>query len=192
VGEVHADVAAGMLLVAVAEMGDPNFAGAVVLLLEADDEGALGVVLNRPSPVPVADVLRPWADRCDEPEVLFQGGPVSTDGALAVACLAPGVDAPQGFRPLDGLGGRVGLVDLDAPVEEMMASLAGLRIYAGYAGWGAEQLAEEIAEGSWHVVPGEIADLFREDNDTLRRDVLRRQPGERAWLATRPADPNRN
>lgn len=187
------EVRAGMLLVATPDLLDPNFADTVVLMLEVDGEGALGVVLNRPSPVPVADVLDPWADTCAEPEVLFRGGPVSTEGALGLALLRDPADAPVGFRPLDdALGGRVGLVDLDTPVELVSASLAGLRIFAGYAGWGAEQLETEIEEGSWYVVPGEVPDGFRVDPTELKRDVLRRQPGELAWHSTRPVDPDLN
>ena len=95
------EVRAGMLLVATPDLLDPNFSDTVVLMLEVDDDGALGVVLNRPSPVPVAEVLDPWADACAEPEVLFRGGPVSVEGALAVARLRDPGDAPVGFRVLD-------------------------------------------------------------------------------------------
>ena len=187
------EVRAGMLLVATPDLLDPNFSDTVVLMLEVDGDGALGVVLNRPSPVPVADVLDPWADTCAEPEVLFRGGPVSTEGALGLALLRDPDDAPVGFRALDDtLDGRVGLVDLDTPVELVSDSLAGLRIFAGYAGWGAEQLAAEIEEGSWYVVPGEVPDVFRGDPAELKRDVLRRQPGELAWHSTRPVDPDLN
>jgi putative transcriptional regulator len=189
VGEVRA----GMLLVATPDLLDPNFSDTVVLMLEVDGDGALGVVLNRPSPVPVADVLDPWVDVCAEPEVLFRGGPVSTEGALAVARLRDPDDPPVGFRVLDDtLGGVVGLVDLDTPVELVSDSLSELRIFAGYAGWGAAQLAAEIEEGSWYVVPGEVPDLFRVDPTELKRDVLRRQPGELAWHSTRPVDPELN
>jgi putative transcriptional regulator len=180
---------AGMLLVATPALVDPNFADSVVLLLDVDDNGALGVVLNRPSGVPVDAVLDGWADVVAEPDVLFQGGPVGADGALAVALLRDPDDVPVGFRAVDG---RLGLVDLDAPVELLTGSLAGLRIFAGYAGWGAEQLDGEIEEGSWYVVPGEPADPFRLDTSELWRDVLRRQPGEMAWHSTRPADPELN
>ena len=76
------DLRAGQLLVATPVLLDPNFAETVVLLLDADENGALGVVLNRPSAVPVAEVLEAWAGVVAEPEVLFQGGPVSTEGAL--------------------------------------------------------------------------------------------------------------
>jgi putative transcriptional regulator len=180
---------AGMLLVATPALVDPNFADAVVLLLDVDDNGALGVVLNRPSGVPVNAVLEGWADVVAEPDVLFQGGPVGADGALAVALLRDPEDVPVGFRAVNG---RLGLVDLDAPVELLEGSLAGLRIFAGYAGWGAAQLDGEIEEGSWYVVPGESWDAFRDDTTDLWREVLRRQPGEMAWHSTRPADPELN
>ncbi len=180
---------AGMLLVASPALLDPNFADTVVLLLDVDDNGALGVVLNRPSVVAVADVLADWGDVVAEPEVLFHGGPVSTEGALAVAKLRAEDDVPVGFREVTG---QLGLVDLDTPVELLDGSLDGLRIFAGYAGWGAEQLDGEIAEGSWYVVPSQPLDVFRVDPGDLWRDVLRRQPGELAWHSTRPVDPDLN
>ena len=178
-----------MLLVATPALVDPNFADTVVLLLDVDENGALGVVLNRPSGVPVADVLADWRDVVAEPEVLFHGGPVSTEGALAVALLRTEDDVPVGFREV---WGQVGLVDLDTPVELIDGSLEGLRIFAGYAGWGAAQLADEIEEGSWYVVPALAPDVFRLDPSDLWRDVLRRQPGELAWHSTRPVDPDLN
>lgn len=182
--------APGLLLVAAPSLLDPNFVDSVVLLLDADAEGAVGVVLNRPSPVPVEEVLGAWGDVVAEPEVLFQGGPVSTEGALAVALLSADASVPAvGFRPV---AGRFGLVDLDAPVSALAGHVEGLRIFAGYAGWGAGQLEEEIAEGAWDVVASDPSDLVREDTTDLWRDVLRRQPGELAWHSTRPADPDLN
>lgn len=186
------EVGPGMLLVATPTLLDPNFADSVVLLLDADEEGALGVILNRPSSVLVADVVDGWSDLCAQPEVLFRGGPVSPDGAIALATLAgagAAPDAPVGFRPL---AGRLGLVDLDTPLELVEGSLADLRLFAGYAGWGAGQLEQEVAEGAWYVLPSLAGDVFREDTATLWRDVLRRQPGELAWHSTRPADPDLN
>ncbi|CAI9408974.1 YqgE/AlgH family protein [Nocardioides sp. T2.26MG-1] len=180
---------AGMLLVATPALLDPNFADTVVLLLDVDEQGALGVVLNRPSAVPVDEVLEGWGEVVTEPEVLFQGGPVGLQGALAVATLARPDDVPVGFRVVDGM---LGLVDLDAPIELLRGGLHRLRIFAGYAGWGADQLRGEIEEGSWYVVPGEPGDVFRPDSAELWRDVLRRQPGEMAWNSTRPFDPDLN
>ena len=181
-----------MLLVAAPTLLDPNFVDTVVLLLDADEDGAIGVVLNRPSPVAVGDVLEGWEPVVAEPEVLFQGGPVGTDGALAVALLDGGLgggEAPVGFRPV--LGG-LGILDLDTPVELVAGTLGGLRIFAGYAGWGAGQLEGEVEEGAWYVVPSVETDAFRDDVADLWRDVLRRQPGELAWASTRPVDPDLN
>lgn len=178
-----------MLLLASPDLLDPNFVDAVVLLLDVNDEGALGVVLNRPSALPVAEVLGDWGDVVEEPEVLFQGGPVSTDGALAVALASPGVQGAVGFRVV---ADRLGLLDLDTPAELVVGTVERLRIFAGYAGWGAGQLQEEIEEGSWYVVPGHPDDVFRLDTRDLWRDVMRRQPGDLAMHANRPADPELN
>lgn len=182
-------MSAGMLLVAAPTLIDPNFADSVVLILDVDDGGALGVVLNRPLDVAVAEVLGDWTDVVSSPEVLYLGGPVSTEGALAVGRLADEDDPPIGWRAVFE---KFGIVDLDTPVELVHGTLDHLRIFAGYAGWGADQLAEEIAEGSWYVVPAEPGDVFRTDPTDLRRDVLRRQPGELAWYSTRPLDPDLN
>lgn len=179
----------GTLLVASPELMDPNFSDTVVLMLDVDDGGALGVVLNRPSPLLVSEVLVEWRDVVGEPEVLFRGGPVGTEGALALALLADSDDVPVGFREVFG---RVGVLDLDTPVELVDGSLAGLRIFAGYAGWGADQLRGEVARGDWYVLDAEVLDVFRADPTGLWRDVLRRQPGELAWHSTRPADPELN
>lgn len=183
------EVQAGMLLVATPTLLDPNFADTVVLLLEVDDNGALGVVLNRPTSVPVAEVLADWGDVVAEPEVLFRGGPVSTEGALAVGMLRQPDDVPVGFREIYG---PLGVVDLDTPIELIDGTLQGMRIFAGYAGWGAAQLVEEIEEGSWYVVPAQPPDVFGMDPSALWRDVLRRQPGQLAWHSTRPVDPDLN
>jgi putative transcriptional regulator len=181
----------GDLLVATPALLDPNFERTVVLLLDIDENGALGVVLNRPSPVAVGEILPDWTDLAAAPDVLFQGGPVSTDSALAVGrshTTAPGSE-PVGFRPLYA---DIGIVDLDTPTEIVAPALDGVRIFAGYAGWGDEQIAEEIATGSWYVVPSVREDLFGDEPLDLWTRVLRRQPGELAWVSTRPLDPTMN
>jgi putative transcriptional regulator len=182
--------AAGRLLVASPILLDPNFVRTVVLVLDHDEEGTLGVVLNRPTTVPVASVLPGWADTVDDPPVLFDGGPVSADSALAVACVpeAEGED-PVGFRRLFG---PTGMVDLDTPLEVLAPAMTRMRIFAGYAGWGGGQLDAELDEGSWYVVQAETADIFVESPEELWRQVLRRQPGPLAWVATMPTDPKHN
>ncbi len=179
-----------MLLVATPAIGDPNFAETVVLLLDVDDDGgSVGVILNRPTGLAVSEVLGGWGEVVDEPEVLFQGGPVETDGALAVALRRSDDDGVLGMRAVVD---RLALLDLDTPVELVGDEIDGLRIFAGYAGWGAGQLDREIEEGSWYVVPGIAPDVFRSDTSTLWRDVLRRQPGDLALYSTRPLDPGLN
>jgi putative transcriptional regulator len=182
-------VGAGRLLVAAPALVDPNFAHSVVLLLDYDDNGALGVVLNRPSPVPVGDVLPHWSDVVGEPGVLFHGGPVSLDSALGVATLPSPDGEPIGWRRLFD---DTGMLDLDTPTELVVPAVSGMRIFIGYAGWGREQLEAELAEGSWYVVASEPSDLLTGDPGALWKRVLRRQPGELAWVSTCPADPTMN
>jgi putative transcriptional regulator len=182
--------APGRLLVASATLLDPNFAGTVIVLLDHDEDGTLGVVLNRPSPVAVASVLPDWAPSVQPPEVLFEGGPVSNDAALAVARVPPGEGPdPIGFRRLFG---PVGIIDLDTPREVLAPAVTGLRVFAGYSGWSAGQLQAEIEEGSWYVVDGLPADAFAADPDRVRRDVLRRQGWPLAAAAYAPLDPSLN
>jgi putative transcriptional regulator len=188
----QAALGAGRLLVATPRLADPNFERTVVLVLDHDENGSLGIVLNRPSPVPVADVLADWGDLATQPDVLFHGGPVSTDSALAVAAVPPGNEPendPVGFRRLFD---HTGIVDLDTPTQLLGDVILRLRVFAGYAGWGDGQLLAEIEEGSWYVVPLEQGDLFGADPEGLWSRVLRRQPNELAWVSTRPADPTMN
>ncbi|MDX2849739.1 YqgE/AlgH family protein [Actinacidiphila glaucinigra] len=184
----------GRLLVATPALADPNFDRAVVLLLDHDEEGSLGVVLNRPTPVGVGDVLEPWAGLAGSPQVVFQGGPVSLDSALGLAVVPgeprDGEDAePLGWRRVFG---AIGLVDLEAPPELLAAEMGSLRIFAGYAGWGPGQLEDELVEGAWYVVESEPGDVFSPDPDRLWRSVLRRQRSELAMVATYPDDPSLN
>ncbi|MFI0907468.1 YqgE/AlgH family protein [Streptomyces sioyaensis] len=107
----------GRLLVATPALADPNFDRAVVLLLDHDEEGSLGVVLNRPTPVGVADILAPWAALAGEPGVVFQGGPVSLDSALGVAVVPGGLSGEGGIPSVDGsaLAGGDGAEPAGAP-----------------------------------------------------------------------------
>src|SRR5580658_10136377 len=124
----------GRLLAATPQLGDPNFRRTVVLIVEDDlAEGTLGVVLNRPTEVPLDQVLEPWTPLVTGPPVVFRGGPVSPNSALALA-LALGEDEPVGWRSLDGspLMSRIGLVDLGAPPELLAGGISSMRVFAGY------------------------------------------------------------
>ncbi|MET9065394.1 YqgE/AlgH family protein [Streptosporangium sandarakinum] len=185
----------GGLLVAAPQLDDPNFRRSVVLILEHDAEGGtLGVVLNRPSDISVTQVLPTWDTMVTGPSVLFQGGPVQTDSALALAAVPSGQE-PLGWRRLHAgtpAVSRLGTVDLDAPPEILAGEIAQMRIFAGYSGWTAGQLEAEIGEGAWYVVDAEPGDTFYSDPGSLWRAVLRRQPGELAYVATCPDDPSMN
>jgi putative transcriptional regulator len=185
---------AGRLLVATPLLGDPNFQRSVVLLVEHElAEGTLGIVLNRPTQITVGQVLEQWTELATDPSVVFRGGPVSPDSALALA-LVPGNDEPLGWRALDGAPAlaRLGLLDLDTPPRLLATAIKELRVYAGYAGWSPGQLEEEIDEGAWVVVSAEPGDVFAAEPANLWRRVLRRQGGELAFLASYPDDPGLN
>ena len=180
---------AGRLLVATPDLRDPSFRGAVVLLLDHDEDGTLGVILNRPTAVMVSSVLPAWSTTVAPPEVLFEGGPVSRDSALAVARVPVSEPDPVGFRRIVG---DLGILDLDTPTDVISDALTGMRVFAGYSGWGAGQLDGEIEEQAWYVVDASPADVFAPEAPRLRHEVLRRQPGELAWVSTRPEDPHHN
>ncbi len=180
----------GRLLVATPALGDPHFARAVVLLLDHDDDGALGVVINRPTTVDVGQVLPTWEPFATSPGVLFQGGPVAMDSALGLAVVpVEQNEEPLGWRRV---AQRLGLVDLDTPPEILAAEMADLRIFAGYAGWESGQLEAELSEGAWYVVAAWPGDAFTNDPEELWRTVLRRQGGDLAMVSTYPEDPTLN
>ncbi|HXZ65731.1 MAG TPA: YqgE/AlgH family protein [Streptosporangiaceae bacterium] len=191
---MEAQSLSGRLLAATPRLGDPNFRRTVVLIVEDDhDEGTLGVVLNRPTEIHLDQVLEGWTGLASGPQVVFRGGPISPNSALALA-LARGSDEPVGWRSLDGtpMMSRIGLVDLGAPPELLAGGITSMRVFAGYAGWGAGQLRDEIDDGAWYVLPGEPADAFAAEPERLWEKVLRRQGGELALVATFPDDPTWN
>jgi putative transcriptional regulator len=191
---MEAESLGGRLLVATPLLGDPNFRRTVILIVEDEpEEGTLGVVLNRPTEVQVGQVLESWTELVTGPTVVFKGGPVAPNSALALA-LAQGEDEPLGWRSLDGsaLMSRIGLVDLEAPPELLAGGITSLRVFAGYAGWGPGQLRAEIEEGAWYVLAGEPTDAFLAEPERLWGAVLRRQGGDFAIVATYPDDPMLN
>jgi putative transcriptional regulator len=182
-----APVGPGTLLVAAPGLTDPNFGRTVVYLVEHHDRGSLGVVLNRPSDASVRDVLPRWAPFASEPGSVFVGGPVEGSTALCLAALRPG-QRVDGLRGVVGVNGPVVLVDLDSDPGAVSARVRGLRVFAGYAGWDAGQLAGEIARGDWFVVPGLPDDVTTPRHADLWGRVLRRQGAPLALLATFPVE----
>lgn len=183
-----AGIEPGMLLVASPLLRDPNFTRAVIFIIDHRADGTTGVILNRPSEVQLVDVLPQWYELASGPRTLFLGGPVETNAALCLAQALPG-EVPVGWTAISG---QLGLTDLDSDPEQQHSVFSGLRVFAGYAGWGAQQLADEITEGAWFVVPGRPADVFADPEVDLWREVLRRQGNRLALIATFPDDPRMN
>ncbi|MDM4722635.1 YqgE/AlgH family protein [Micromonospora sp. WMMA1363] len=176
---------AGRLLVATPTLKDPNFDRTVVLLVAHEPGGALGVVLNRATEVPVADVLGDWAELARHPAVLFEGGPVQPDSAICLARMRQPVDRVKGFHQVSG---AVGTLDLSVDLERVRESVGGIRVFAGYSGWGSGQLEQEIEEGSWFLLDALPGDAFVDRPDDLWPMVLRRQGGMLAAVAHFPPD----
>jgi putative transcriptional regulator len=180
---------AGRLLVANPRLPDQNFDRTVVLLLAYGEAGALGVVLNRPSETLVAAPLPRWERLAAAPAVVFVGGPVEHQ---AVICLARALGHPAATVPPGGWSAvmpEVGTLDLELDPDGLHTSFSQVRVFAGYAGWGAGQLEGEIAAGAWWVVDAAAEDAFSDQPDELWKRVLRRQSGSLALVASYPADP---
>ncbi len=179
------------LLVASPTLADPNFSRSVIFLLAHDDsEGTLGVVLNRPSPIPVEEIVPGWGRLAAEPSVLFTGGPVQPTAAICIGRTElPEAAEAAGFAPL---AGYLGTVDLQEDPVDVPVALAEVRVFTGYAGWGPGQLSEEIRSGSWHVLESHPQDVLSGDPGGLWSRVLRRQGGWFAALALYPTDLSSN
>ena len=183
------DMLKGRLVVATPNLGDPNFERTVVLVLEHGDEGALGVVLNRPSDLDLAEPLPEWARAAAHPPVVFIGGPVAPSAAVCLARVGHNGGGATGWEPLMG---PLGTLDLDSDPDEAIPRLDQIRVFAGYAGWGPGQLEAEIEAGGWFVVDADATDPLSPAPEHLWAAVLRRQRGALALFAAFPADPTMN
>jgi putative transcriptional regulator len=177
----------GNLIVAGPTLQDPNFRRTVVLIAEHSEEGAMGLVLNRPSTATVADAVPDlsWLAEAETP--VFVGGPVAPNGVIVLAewedpqHAAVLVERDLGFVPGD-------LDDHDALAEAVRRA----RVFAGHAGWGPGQLEAEMAEEAWILESPLREEIFTPDPDTLWSTVLRRKGREFALLSTMPPDPSLN
>lgn len=154
---------------------DPNFHRTVVVMIQADEDGVVGLVLNRPTMEPVADHLPDWAGRAAAPGLIHQGGPVQPEVAICLSLTGEGM--PTGVPGLS-------LIDVNADPEPGGPPV---RIYSGYSGWGSDQLQLELEEGSWYVVQASPDDPFEDPENQWRR-VLKRQPGFLSVVSSYPDD----
>jgi putative transcriptional regulator len=180
----------GRLLLATPPLADPNFDRTVIYVLEHHDDGALGLVLNRPSLEELGAPLDAWVDLQSDPSRVFVGGPVEPDALIALARTRQPMDEPD--EHLAPLNGDIASADLASDPEEVIPAISALRVFRGYSGWGPGQLEGEIEAGAWMVLDLDPTDLFTPDPDGLWRDVLRRQPGRLSWLAEVPDDLSSN
>jgi putative transcriptional regulator len=176
----------GQLLIASPSLQDPNFHRTVVLVTEHTDEGAMGLVLNRPADTPVDEVAPELALLVDGDDPVYVGGPV---GEEAVIVLAEFEDPSEAAAPVMG---ALGFVPAGADESDLAERLLRARVFAGYAGWGPGQLDGEIEEESWILEPAAIDDAFAVDVSALWSAVLSRKGAEYALLATMPPDPSVN
>lgn len=173
------------LLVASPSLGDPNFDHTVVLVLEHDGGGAVGVVLNRPTETEVGGPLPGWHRMAAQPRVVFAGGPVAPGAAICLARTWGG----EGANGWERLFGPLGTLHLERDPDLFASVVQDLRVFVGYAGWGGGQLESEIEAGAWFVVDAQVEDAFADDTSDLWSAVLRRQRGTLAMFANYPANP---
>lgn len=178
----------GKLLVATPPLVDEHFDRTVLLLLEHGHEGALGVILNRPTEDDVEGLLDTWAPYTSRPRVVFHGGPVEP-GALIGLARMRGSELTSDWAPVLE---RVGTVDLLRAPQDIDPAVEAVRLFLGYAGWGSGQLEGELKVGAWIVAEALPDDPFAADPLQLWRAVLGRQPGRVRWLATFPDDLSAN
>ncbi len=178
----------GQLLLAGAGLYDPNFRRTVILVGEHGEEGAMGVVLNRPSAIPVEEAVPPLSDLAGLAggvDLVYVGGPVQPAAIVVLADF----DEPDLAGVL--VFGTIGFLPGDVE-HQSVGGLRQARVFAGYAGWGPGQLEGELTESSWIVEPARRTDVFTLEPGTLWSAILRRKGGQFTLLASMPDDPRMN
>ncbi len=176
---------AGRLLVSSPSMTDLNFDRSVVFMLEHADEGALGVVINRPSPIGLEEAVPQWAPLAVDPPVVFIGGPVGRGSVIVLA--EAGTDREtEEFTPVLG---ALGVLDVAKDPGDVLTPIHRIRLFTGYSGWGPGQLDGELRSGAWFVVDADPADPLSTAPEGLWTEVLNRSEGAEAM---RSQDPRRH
>jgi putative transcriptional regulator len=178
------DSLAGKLIISSPSLVDPNFRRTVVLMTHHDEEGAVGLVLSRPSEMRIADAVPDLGELPSADDVVYVGGPVQQEAVVVLVEL----DEPR--DDADPIVGNVAYMTPGVEIWELGARRA--RVFAGYSGWGPGQLEEELEEPAWIIAPAEPEDVFAPDPDELWRTVLQRKGGMYSLIATMPYDPSQN
>ena len=176
----------GHFLIASPAIHDPNFRRTVVFVTAHNEEGAIGLILNRRSEATVGEAVPQLGSVTSREEPIFVGGPVNPEG---VAVLAEFDDPDEaGIVVLED----VGFVALDDALDEGPPQVHRARVFAGVAGWGPEQLEDELERDDWIIEPADADDIFTDDPEALWSDVLRRKGGQYELVARMPFDPSLN
>jgi len=176
----------GQVLVAEPTLPDPNFSRSVILVAHHDADGALGLVLNRPSETAVAEAAPELAQLCGERALVHQGGPVAPQGVIVLAEF----EQPETAGLL--VTGDLGLVGPDSDPESLVGEVRRARVFAGHSGWAPGQLDQELEAGGWIAAPLARDDVFAAVTADLWRTVLARKGGRYALAARMPTDPSLN
>jgi putative transcriptional regulator len=176
----------GQLLIAGPTLQDPNFWRTVVLVVEHNEDGALGLVLNRPSETTVAEVVPQLSELVDPEEDVLVGGPMQPGAVIVLADFMDPEDAAViAFED-------VGVMGATSEPADLVGGVRSARAFAGHAGWGPGQLDGELERGDWILEPAQRVDAFTADPSELWSDVLSRKGGSYALVARMPPDPSTN
>jgi putative transcriptional regulator len=177
---------AGQLLLASPALRDPNFERTVVLIGVHSDEGAMGLVLNRPSDVTIGEAAPQLEDAVGESDPVYVGGPLQPSSIVFLAEFQD--PSPAGLLVI----GRIGFPAPDAGIAELSQATERVRVFAGFAGWGEGQLEAELAQGDWIAHTALPEDVFTDVPEQLWSTVLTRKGGSYALVARMPLDPSLN
>ncbi|MBT94454.1 MAG: hypothetical protein CL431_00590 [Acidimicrobiaceae bacterium] len=168
-------------------MTDGNFDCAVVFIIEHNEAGVVGLVLNNPLKDRLGDAMPIWDNSVFADSGLFCGGPVDTRSSMAL-----GKFINQSGDSESLIFANIGVIDLGSGPESIPDNVEDLRPYVGYSGWSSMQLEAELAANAWFVVDVHPDDIFATDGADLWSHVLRRQKGPISWLSNYPGDPCMN
>ncbi len=180
------ELAPGKILVADRNLRDPHFVGTVIVLIDYDGDGAVGIILNRQSETPVTRVLDGVKEAAGRKDLVFEGGPVEARSVLALTRSRVKLAGAQ------HLFADVYAILSEGPLKKTLASGAGsnlLRFYLGYAGWGPGQLDDEVDAGAWHILKGDANTVFDSDPDSLWDRLIHRASLSVASNGPRGKDP---
>ena len=180
------DLAAGKLLVASRSLGDPHFTRTVVLLVQYDAQGVVGLILNRRTNVPLSRALDSVKAAKDRSDPIYVGGPVEPAAVLA---LFQSSAKKEGARQVfDGVQ-LITAKDLFEKTLSARPDPGVFHVYMGYAGWTRDQLRMEVDVGAWFIFPAEASSVFNSDPDSLWRDMIRKTEQQFAQSQPANADP---